>query len=127
MDVVEKGKKRALAYDRISVGVRLRTWRSRLGYSRKYVSEHIGIVEKYYSDIERGTCGMSVETMIALADFFHCTLDGLIYGDTKAAEQDVLGEQIRCLSPVKQEYCKELVRVFIKSLQEEPEEQKIEA
>lgn len=123
MKTVAGNRKKALAYDRLSVGARLRTWRNVLGYSRKYVSEHIGIVEKYYSDIERGTCGMSVETMIALADFFQCTLDNLIYGDAKAAGQDILEEQIRHLSPVKQEYCRELVRVFVKSLQEEPENQ----
>lgn len=120
-----KNKKKALAYDRQAVGMRLKTWRCVMGYTRKQVAGRIGIVEKYYSDIERGICGMSVETMIALADFFHCTLDNLIYGDAKAFEQDTLGEQIRRLSPQKQEYCKELVRVFMKSLREEPEEHKL--
>lgn len=34
------------------------------GWSRELVAERLGVVNKYYADIERGTCGMSVETLL---------------------------------------------------------------
>ncbi len=47
------------AYDRIAAGERLRCRRLELGWSRELVAERLGVVNKYYADIER-TCGMSV-------------------------------------------------------------------
>ena len=35
---------------------------------------------KYYADIERGSCGMSVETLMALSEALDMSLDYIIYG-----------------------------------------------
>ena len=56
-----KRKQEKPAYDRIAAGERLRCRRLELGWSRELVAERLGVVNKYYADIERGTCGMSVE------------------------------------------------------------------
>ncbi len=45
------------------------------------VAERLGVVNKYYADIERGTCGMSVETLINLSRLYGVSLDTLIYGE----------------------------------------------
>lgn len=105
-------------YDRRAVGVRLTARRKQMGYSRDYIASQVGIVEKYYADIERGTCGMSIETMIALADFYHLSLDEFIYGSEQKAkaEEAFLEEQIKRLSPKAREYCMELVNVFIRGM-----------
>lgn len=58
-----KRKQEKPAYDRIAAGERLRCRRLELGWSRELVAERLGVVNKYYADIERGTCGMSVETL----------------------------------------------------------------
>lgn len=107
-------------YDRRAVGARLTTRRKQLGYSREFIAGQIGIVEKYYADIERGTCGMSIETMIALADFYHLSLDEFIYGEDKQNEkgEEFLEEQLKRLSPQARAYCAEIVGLFIKGMQE---------
>lgn len=76
-----KRKQEKPAYDRIAAGERLRSRRVELGWSRELVAERLGVVNKYYADIERGTCGMSVETLINLSRLYGVSLDTLIYGE----------------------------------------------
>ena len=76
-----KRKQEKPAYDRIAAGERLRCRRLELGWSRELVAERLGVVNKYYADIERGTCGMSVETLINLSRLYGVSLDTLIYGE----------------------------------------------
>lgn len=56
------------AYDRLAVGDRIRKKRVQLGFSQDEVAERIDRAPKYCSDIERGTCGMSTETMLAISE-----------------------------------------------------------
>ena len=67
-------------YDRLAVGERLRERRTALHLSRAEVAEKIDRAEKYYADIERGSCGMSLETIIALSDALSVSIDSIIYG-----------------------------------------------
>lgn len=69
-----------MEYRAKDVGGRLRMLRKHYGYSREKIAKSIGRSPKYYADIERGTCGMSLETLIALADFYHVSLDYLVEG-----------------------------------------------
>lgn len=108
-------KSERITYDRTVVGLRLKKCRKQLGWSRGYVAEKIGIVEKYYADIERGTCGMSIETMLALAQLYQLSLDEFIYGQKESEEGD-LAEQLNRLSPQEKEYCTELVYLFLKGV-----------
>ena len=58
----------------------------------KEAAEKLGRVPTYYADIERGNCGMSVETMIAISRLYHMSLDYLILGKEEnqaGAEKDV--------------------------------------
>lgn len=114
-----KAKKSERAtYDRRVVGLRLKKNRKQLGWSRGYVAEQIGIVEKYYADIERGTCGMSIETMLALAQLYRISLDEFIYGEEKhpGEEKESLEERMKELSPQEKEYCTELMYLFIRGI-----------
>lgn len=67
-------------YDRLAVGDRLRLKRTLLGFSQDEMAERIDRATKYYADIERGSCGMSIETMLALSKVLNMSLDFLIYG-----------------------------------------------
>ena len=67
-------------YDKNGVGNRIRNRRQSLGISRRRMAEQIGKAEKYYADIERGYCGMSLETMIQIAGCLGTTLDYLVFG-----------------------------------------------
>lgn len=113
-------KSERITYNRKVVGLRLKKKRKQLGWSRGYVADRIGIVEKYYADIERGTCGMSIETMLALAKLYHFSLDEFIYGEEKRSglEVESLEVQMKELSPQEKEYCAELMCLFIKGIRE---------
>lgn len=73
-------------YNRIAAGKRIRSCRERLGLSRQRMAEQIGKAEKYYADIERGYCGMSLETMIEIAGCLGITLDYMIFGESDRPE-----------------------------------------
>lgn len=73
-------------YNRIAAGARIRDCRERLGISRRRMAEQIGKAEKYYADIERGYCGMSLETMIEIAGCLGITLDYMIFGKEDGQE-----------------------------------------
>lgn len=45
------------------------------------MAEKIDRAAKYYADIERGSCGMSVETLMALSENLDFTIDYIIYGN----------------------------------------------
>lgn len=68
-------------YNRKLVGERIRKKRKQIGLTQQELAKQIHRAYKYYQDIERGTCGMSIETMLALANTLHISLDYLIYGD----------------------------------------------
>lgn len=89
-----KRKQEKPAYDRIAAGERLRCRRLELGWSRELVAERLGVVNKYYADIERGTCGMSVETLINLSRLYGVSLDTLIYGEKEKQSPVSQGEQL---------------------------------
>lgn len=72
-----------MEYKANEVGIRLRTLRKSGGYSREEIAAGIGRSPKYYADIERGICGMSLDTLISLSDFYHVSLDFLVMGTTE--------------------------------------------
>lgn len=106
-----------MSYDRKAVGQRLRDLRKRFGWNRKYVASQIGVVEKFYADIERGNCGMSVETLIALAELYEITMDALIYGSGEntgvLTEDKVLLRKLEAMPLQQQNTCRELLKAFM--------------
>lgn len=67
-------------YDRLTAGERIRLKRNLLGFTQDEMAEKIDRAAKYYADIERGSCGMSVETLMALSEALDMSLDYIIYG-----------------------------------------------
>ena len=78
-------------YDRIAAGDRIRQRRLLLGMTQEELAEKIGRAYKYCQDIERGSCGMSIETPILLSSSLNVTMDYIIYGyedtEPKTSEQ----------------------------------------
>ena len=62
-------------YDRLAAGDRIRQKRNLLGFTQDEMAEKIDRAAKYYADIERGSCGMSVETLMALSETLDMSLD----------------------------------------------------
>lgn len=67
-------------YDRLATGDRIRLKRNLLGLTQDEMAERINRASKYYADIERGSCGMSVETLMAISASLNMSLDYIIYG-----------------------------------------------
>ncbi|MBD5535186.1 MAG: helix-turn-helix transcriptional regulator [Lachnospiraceae bacterium] len=67
-------------YDRLAAGDRIRLKRTLLGLTQEEMAEKINRATKYYADIERGSCGMSIETLMALSASLDMPLDYIIYG-----------------------------------------------
>lgn len=85
-------------YDRYSVGERIQKRRQSLGLSQEKLAEKMDRATKYCSDIERGTCGMSLETMLNFSKHLNMSLDYMMFGigdspalvDTPDAEEKIV-------------------------------------
>lgn len=67
-------------YDAKATGMRIKMLRKQFGNSREEIAKRIGRSAKFYADIERGICGMSLDTLLDLADLYAVSLDYLVYG-----------------------------------------------
>ena len=83
-------------YDRLAAGERIRVKRNLLGFTQDEMAEKIDRASKYYADIERGSCGMSVETLMAVSETLDMPLDYIIYG--KNNEENGYPEQTAILT-----------------------------
>lgn len=81
-------------YNRSAAGERIRNRREKMGLSRQKMAAQIGKAEKYYADIERGYCGMSMDTMLEIAECLGISLDYMIWGK---ADDGELPEDLRSL------------------------------
>ena len=75
-------------YDKIAVGERIRRKRIQLGLSQDELAVRIDRATKYCSDIERGMCGMSIETMLAIAKALDMNLDYMMFGEISETERE---------------------------------------
>ena len=110
-----------ITYDRLAVGDRLRLKRTLLGFTQDQMAEKIDRATKYYADIERGSCGMSIETLLSLSSVLDMSLDYIIFGTThnvaEAAKHSdesnaIIGILDAC-PPHKRQYALQLLKLFI--------------
>lgn len=107
-------------YDRLAVGDRLRLKRTLLGMTQDEIAEKINRATKYYADIERGNCGMSIETLLALSDTLNMSLDYILFGksthDNEIMHTDevaaIMGLLDNC-SQRNREYVLRLLKLFL--------------
>ena len=78
-------------YNRTEAGIRIRRMRELYGMSRQQAAEAAGCTEKHYADIERGYVGMSLGTLLSLAEAFSVSVDYLLLG--VAAEGEEPGQE----------------------------------
>ena len=76
-----------LHYNRIQAGERIRKKRQLLNMTLDSASAKIDISSKYFADIERGSCGMSLETLVSIGVLLDMSLDYIIYGKTDDNEE----------------------------------------
>lgn len=107
-------------YDRLAVGERLRLKRNLLSLTQDDMAEKIDRAPKYYADIERGSCGMSIETMLALSQTLNMSLDYMIFGKSsdevkEAQSNEVLAiiDVINNFPPNKQKYALQMLKILL--------------
>lgn len=110
-------------YDRILVGERIRNKRIQLGLSQDEVAEKIDRATKYCSDIERGICGMSIETLLSFSDALDMSLDYMMFGEASEAElarqqqdEQALIHLLSKCDEQQREYAYRLLRLYIASM-----------
>ena len=110
------------SYDRLAVGERIREKRLLLGLTQDELSERIDRVCKYCADIERGSCEMSIETMLSLCNVLNMSLDYLIYGETteeekhiQTCEVDAIMDMLNHCTERKRYYAMQLLKLYLKS------------
>lgn len=112
------------SYDRIAVGQRVRQKRISIGLSQDELAERIDRAPKYCSDIERGNCGMSVETMISISKSLDIPLDYLIFGEISVTERKYQENEESALlhilsqcSKREREYAMRLLKIYVAAVQ----------
>lgn len=115
--------RRKESYNRIAVGERIRKKRALIGLSQDELAERIDRAPKYISDIERGICGMSIETMLAFSQQLDLPLDYLMFGELTEKDEDIQTNEesaiihlISQCSPLQKEYAIRLLKLFISSM-----------
>ena len=114
----------AQTYDRLAAGERIRARRKLLGLTQEEMAERIERVPKYYADIERGNCGMSVETLMALARTLDLSLDYIILGKQKEKEEmhkdevAVIMDLIDRYPDKRRDYAIRLLKLFLAAFDE---------
>jgi len=108
-------------YDRLTAGERLRLKRTLLGFTQEEVAEKIDRASKYYADIERGSCGMSVETLMAISTTLDLSLDYVIYGKihseneiaSNTNEVTAIMNLLNNSSERKRKYALQMLKIFL--------------
>ena len=110
-------------YDTRLTGERIRAKRLMLGLSQEELAEQIHRAPKYYSDIERGSCGMSIETMICISKSLDISLDYMIFGTPTKEEVERIDCQEASLTHLlaqcngrQHEYVTRMMQLFIASM-----------
>lgn len=76
----------------------IRLKRTLLGLTQDEMAERIDRASKYYADIERGSCGMSVETLMAISASMDMSMDYIIYGkENKIGENGQHTEEVAAI------------------------------
>ncbi len=69
-------------YDMKNSGERIRQLRIKSGLTQEKAANKLNIDRSYYSRIESGKKGCSVDLLVHLSEMFHSSLDYLILGKT---------------------------------------------
>lgn len=109
------------SYDRMAVGDRIKLKRNLLGLTQEELAEKINRVPKYCADIERGQCGMSIDTMLAFSHVLNMSLDYMFFGKSEEKEGKdsdeviTLVEMLRNCPERKRKYALDILKIYFKS------------
>ena len=72
-----------MRYDMKQSGKRIRQLRMTQGYTQEEVAEQLNMDRSYYSRLESGKRGCSVDMLVHLSTLFNVSLDYLVFGEDR--------------------------------------------
>ena len=108
-----------MTYDRKVVGNEIRRRRLALGLTQEQAAEKVDRALRFYSRIELGDVGMSVDTLLEICALLKTTPDALLIGkasDVSEANRQWIAEAIANCPVEKQQTAIELLKVYLKSV-----------
>lgn len=111
-------------YHKKTVGRRIRKLREEKGWTRSNLAEHLDVSDRYSSSIELGQKGMSINTLLRLAEILEVTTDYILTGvdmqKARPKDFDRAIDLLDCCPPEKLPYLETIVLDFLLSLDERP-------
>lgn len=101
------------------MGMRIRSQRELLGFTREVLAEKLGVSPKFCSDIENGVKGMSIETLTKLSKELLLTTDFILFGKRNISLDDDFANLISLCNEKDIGYLKGIIRNFIQATREE--------
>ena len=108
-----------MTYDRKAVGNEIRRRRLALGLTQEKAAEKIDRALRFYSRIELGDVGMSVDTLLEICALLKTTPDALLIvkaSDDAKANYQWIAEAIANCPMEKQQTAIDLLKVYLKSI-----------
>lgn len=104
----------------IAIGARIQQARKAAGFTQIVFAEKIGVSTQYISDLERGTVGASVPTIIKICDQLNVPTDYILRGFDPTTNQPVeLLLELQKYSPKQQEFILSGLESFQKAFQKQ--------
>ncbi len=76
-----------MAYEKKVIGSKIRIKREELAYTQEEVAAKIGCSLGFYSRVERGITGMSVETLMDICQVLKTTPNAILYEPTAETDE----------------------------------------
>lgn len=67
-------------YDKRAVGERLRKQRKAMDMTQDSLAEKLGKSTKFIADVERGSCGMSIDTLLVMCESLNMSPNTVLLG-----------------------------------------------
>ncbi len=107
----------------VQMGKRIRLKRELLRLTREQVAEELGVSSRFYSYIELGQKGMSVETLYRICMLLELDADYVLFGGRGAHEQTPVAYLFEECPPEKRGYVEEILKNLLLALRR-PDEKK---
>ena len=101
-------------YDYEPIGLRVKQMRKAKHYTQEQLSELIDMNPKSISLLERGLCGLSVNSLMALCKELDTSSDYILFGNS-GKDNNPVTEMLSELSLKEQMYACEILEAYVKS------------
>ena len=100
------------------IGIRVREYREKLGYTREQFAEKLNISVTFAAEIELGKKGISIDTLIKICELLSVSADYIIWGRGERGGNPV-ADLTACLDEDEMKHAEDLMRTFVKAISEE--------